>query len=206
MRLHELTPAPNPRRVRVFLAEKGVAIPSVQVDLFAGANRTPEFLKKNPSGKIPVLELDDGTCIAESIAICRYIEALHPEPNLFGRDPVEAAQIEMRNRQLEFELMGPVGIAWVNGPVLAQMAPGMFRQIPEALAGAEASIARFYQRIDNELASREFMGGDRFSVADITALCVTDFATDRVGVPRDPGLANLARWHAAVSARPSAKA
>src|SRR4029078_6463402 len=128
MRLHELTPAPNPRRVRIFLAEKGVRIPRVHVDVFAGANRTPEFLKKNPSGKIPVLELDDGTCIAESVAICRYFEALHPKPSLFGAPPKELGRIEMANRQLELELLSQVGVSWVNGPIVAQMAPGRFKQ------------------------------------------------------------------------------
>ncbi len=109
MKLYEMTGAPNPRRVRIFLAEKGITVPFVQVDMRKGEHKAAEFLKKNPSGKIPVLELDDGTCIAESVAICRYFEALHPKPSLFGATPKELGRIEMVNRQLEFELLGPIG-------------------------------------------------------------------------------------------------
>jgi glutathione S-transferase len=171
-----------------------------------GEHKRPEFLKKHPSGKIPVLELDDGTCIGESVAICRYFEAIQPEPNLFGRTPVELGVIEMHNRILELELLSQVGIAWVNGPVVAKMAPGRFTQIPEAKAQAEAAVQRFYARLDRELGAREYMAGDRYTIADITGLCVIDFAATLVGLPPDAGLVNLGRWHAAVSARPSARA
>ena len=205
VKLYEMTAAPNPRRVRVFLAEKGIKVPSVQVDLAKLEHKSPEFLKKNPSGRIPVLELDDGTCIAESIAICRYFEAIEPEPNLFGRSAVELATIEMHNRQLEFEMLAPIGAAWVNGPVVARMMPGR-KQIPEAKAQGEAATKAFYKRLDGELASRTFVAGSRFSVADITAMVVIDFATALVGLKPDATLVNLWRWHAAVSARPSAKA
>ena len=206
MMLYDATAAPNPRRVRVFLAEKGIEVPLVQVDMGQGEHKRPEFLKKHPSGKIPVLELDDGTCIGESVAICRYFEAIQPEPNLFGRTPVELGVIEMHNRILEFELLAQVGIAWVNGPIVAKMAPGRFTQIPEAKAQAEAAVKRFYARLDRELGVREFMAGDRYSIADITGLCVIDFAASLVGLPPGADLVNLGRWHAAVSARPSARA
>ena len=205
MRLLEMTAAPNPRRVRVFLAEKGIEVPFEQVDMRAGEHKTPEFLKKNPSGKIPVLELDDGTCIAESIAICRYFEALHPEPNLFGRSAVEIGIIDMYNRQLEFELFAAVGAAWVNGPIVAQMMPDRTPNEPAKAAG-EAAARNFYKRLDGQLAERAFMAGDRYTVADITALCVIDFATQLVDLKPDDGLSNLWRWHAEVSARPSAGA
>jgi glutathione S-transferase len=206
MKLYDATAAPNPRRVRVYLAEKGIEVPLVQVDMGQGEHKRPEFLKKHPSGKIPVLELDDGTCIGESVAICRYFEAIQPEPNLFGRTPVELGVIEMHNRILELELLSQVGIAWVNGPVVAKMAPGRFTQIPEAKAQAEAAVQRFYARLDRELGAREYMAGDRYTIADITGLCVIDFAATLVGLPPDAGLVNLGRWHAAVSARPSARA
>jgi len=206
MRLYDSTPAPNPRRVRVFLAEKGIDVPLVQVDMRQGEHKTPDFLHKNPSGKIPVLELDDGTCIGESVAICRYFEAVQPEPNLFGRTPVELGRIEMVNRQLELELLSQVGTSWVNGPVVAKLAAGRFKQIPEAKAQADAAVGRYYQRLDRELASRAFMAGARFTIADITALCVIDFAAALVGLRPDAGLDNLWRWHALVSARPSAGA
>lgn len=206
MLLYDSTAAPNPRRVRVFLAEKGIDVPMRQVDMRKGEHKSPEFLRKNPSGKIPVLELDDGTCIGESVAICRYFEAVQPEPNLFGRTPVELGRIEMTNRQLELELLSQVGTSWVNGPVVAQIAAGRFTQIPEAKTQSDAAVHRFYKRLDRELAGREFMAGARYTIADITALCVIDFAASLVGLPPDPELANLARWRTAVSARPSAAA
>jgi glutathione S-transferase len=206
MKLLEMTGAPNPRRVRVFLAEKGVEIPLVQVDMRSGEHKTPAFLEKNPSGKIPVLELDDGTYIAESIAICRYFEALHPQPNLFGATPVESARIEMINRQLEFELLGPVGQAWRNGPVVAAMAEGRFTQIPEAKTQGEGAANVFYERLDGELARQPFVAGERFTVADITAMVIVDFATQLVELKPDDKLSNLWRWHGEISARPSASA
>lgn len=196
--------APNPRRVRVFAAEKGIRIPSVTVDLRAGDHRKPEFLKKNPSGKIPVLELDDGTCIPESIAICRFLEAAHPEPNLFGRVALESAHIEAANRQLEFELLGPIGVVWRNSDFFAKAFPGR-RQIPDARAEAEDAVRAFYARLDGELADRAFLAGSRFTVADITGLCVIDFAREWIDLSPDPVLASLWRWHGEVSARPSAQ-
>ncbi len=206
MKLHELTAAPNPRRVRIFLAEKGITVPSVQVDLIKGEHKSPEFLEKNPSGKIPVLELDDGRCIAESVAICRYFEAVQPKPPLFGATPYEIGRIDMANRILEFELFAPLGAAWVNGPIVAQMAPGRFKQNPQAKEAGEAGVRNFYDRLDRELATHRYMADDAYSVADITALCLIDFATALVELKPDERLSNLWRWHDAVSSRPSAKA
>lgn len=206
MKLYDSTAAPNPRRVRVFLAEKGIEVPHVQVDMRKLEHKSAEFLAKNPSGKIPVLELDDGTCIGESVSICRYFEAVQPEPNLFGRTPVEIGRIDMANRQLEFELLSQVGTSWVNGPVVAKLAAGRFKQIPEAKAQSDAAVHRFYERLDRELARREYMAGERYSIADITALCVIDFARTLVELPPDAGLVNLWRWHTSVSSRPSARA
>jgi len=206
MKLYEMTAAPNPRRVRVFLAEKGITVPYVQVDLRAGEHKSPAFLAKNPSGKIPVLELDDGTCIAESVAICRYFEAIHPKPSLFGATPTELGRIEMANRQLEFELFNQVGVSWVNGPIVAQMAPGRFKQNLQAKETSDAAVRAFYERLDKELSSREYMADDRYSIADITALCTIDFASSLVDLKPADSLSNLWRWHSAVSSRPSAKA
>lgn len=208
MKLYDMTSAPNPRRVRMFIAEKGMEdqIESIQVDMMSGAHKQPDFLKMNPSGKIPVLELEDGRTIAESIAICRYLEAVRPEPNLMGRDPYELGRIEMFNRQLEFELLGPVGKAWVNGPVVARMAPGRFQQLPEVKAQGEAETRRFYQRLDRQLADMPYMAGDRFSVADISALCIIDFATSRVDLEPQKELGRVWEWHGRVSERPSARA
>jgi len=206
MKLYEMTAAPNPRRVRIFLAEKGITVPFVQVDMRKGEHKAPEFLKKNPSGKIPVLELDDGTCIAESVAICRYFEALHPKPSLFGATPKELGRIEMANRQLELELLGQVGVSWVNGPIVAQMAPGRFKQNLQAKESSDAAVRAFYKRLDAELANREYMADNAYSIADITGLVTIDFAGSLVDLKPDASLSNLWRWHAAVSSRPSAKA
>jgi glutathione S-transferase len=203
LKLYDYPPAPNPRRVRVYLAEKGIEVPRETVDLTKRANRTPAFLEKNPRGGIPVLELDDGTCIAESIAICRYFEALHPEPPLFGATPREVAEIEMWQRRIELGLLVPVGMVWVHGsPITARL----LRQIPEAAAQNRVVVARFLAWLDGELGGRPFVAGDRFTVPDITLLCTLDFATGLVGIELDPSLQGIARWHREVSARPSASA
>jgi glutathione S-transferase len=204
MKLYDYPGAPNPRRVRVFAAEKGIPLESVTVDLAARAHKSPEFLQKNPSGKIPVLELEDGTCIGESIAISRYLEALQPEPNLFGADPLETATIEMHHRHIELELLGQIGIAWVNGPIVAKM--GLVEPIEAARARSDGLVRQFYQRLDAALAGRGFIAGERFTIADITAMVAIDFATAMVELKPDPGLTHLWRWHAEVSARPSAGA
>ena len=208
MKLHEMTRAPNPRRVRIFIAEKKMEdqIEYVQVDMAAAAHKAPDFLRMNPSGKIPVLELDNGDTIAESIAICRYLESLQPEPNLMGETPYELGRIEMYNRHLEFELFSPVGKAWVNGPIVAQMAPGRFEQISRVKEQGETEARSFYERLDQQLAESPYMAGDRFTVADITALCIIDFASELVDLRPSEGLRKLWDWHARVSARPSAKA
>jgi glutathione S-transferase len=206
MKLYDVTAAPNPRRVRIFLAEKGITVPMVQVDMRKGEHKAADFMLKNPSGKVPVLELDDGTCIAESVAICRYFEALHPAPSLFGATPVALGRIEMANRQLEFELSAPIGAAWVNGPIVAQMAPGRFKQNPQAKETGEAAARSMYKRLDRELGQHQFMADDAYSIADITALCMIDFAAAMVDLKPDASLTNLWRWHADVASRPSAKA
>ena len=205
MKLYDYTPGPNPRRVRIFLAEKAIDVPLVQVDLRKGEHKALEYLRRNPSGKVPMLELDDGTCIAESVAICRYLEALQPAPRLFGRTPAQIGRIDMINRQLEFELLGPVGQAWVNGPIVSRMRPHR-TPIEQAKVEGEQNARRFYERLDGMLAEQSFMAGDEFSVADITALCVIDFAGALVELEPDAGLAHLWRWHRDVSGRPSAGA
>jgi glutathione S-transferase len=206
MKLYDMTRAPNPRRVRIFAAEKHIALELVPVDMAAGEHKQPDFLKKHPSGKIPVLETDDGECIGESIAICRYLEALHPEPNLFGATPYELGRIEMHNRILELEFWSQVGISWVNGPVVAQMAPGRFKQNPAAKEASDRNVHAFYGRLDRELGERSFLAGERFSVADITGLVGVDFASGPVGLPPADDLVNLRRWHRAMSQRASASA
>lgn len=205
MKLYDMTAAPNPRRVRIFVAEKGIEMEYQQVDMMAQEHKSPDFLKMNPSGKIPVLETDEGF-IAESVAICRYLEAVYPEPNLFGATPFELGRIEMHNRILELEMWSQIGVSWVNGPVVAKMAPGRFKQNPQAKEASDANVNAFYRRFDTELGSRDYAAGDRFTVADITALTGVDFASNSVGLKPDESLENLWAWHQRVSARPSASA
>ncbi|MEE8079625.1 MAG: glutathione S-transferase N-terminal domain-containing protein [Pseudomonadales bacterium] len=206
MKLYDFPGAPNPRRVRMFLAEKDVSVELVNVDLAGGEHRSAEFLKKNPSAKIPVLELDDGTCIAESVAICRYIEAEHPLPNLFGATAVELGLVEMGNRHIELELLSQIGISWVNGPIVARMAAGRFSQIPEAKVQSDERVRSYYARLDKELEATQYVAASRFSIADITALIAIDFASAMVDLKPEPELESLWRWHKLVSSRPSAQA
>nr|WP_070959879.1 glutathione S-transferase family protein [Hyphomonas sp. Mor2] len=204
MKLYDYPGAPNPRRVKIFAAEKGIELNLVLCDMRQRAHKTEAFLKKNPSGKIPVLELEDGRCIPESVAICRYLEAIQPEPNLFGRDAFEQASIEARHRHIEHEFWREVGISWVHGPIVAQL--GLIKTIPEAKVASDKNLASYYQRLDQELSQTPFIAGDRFTIADITLLTGVDFASTLVGVPPDEGLANLARWRKEVGDRPSVKA
>jgi glutathione S-transferase len=203
MKLYDYKAGPNPRRVRIYLAEKGVEIPLVNVDIMKREQKSPEFLKKNPIGSIPVLELDDGTCISESVAICRYIEEIHPEPSLFGRTPKEKAIVEMWLRRVELNFMMPVGMVWIHGhPLTAKL----IKQIPEAAEQNRKRVHMGYKLLDDQLSQTTFIAGDAYSVVDAVALGSLDFANGLVGVPYGDDLPNLKRWHDAVSARPSAQA
>mgnify|MGYP003677260274 FL=1 len=203
MILYDYPGGPNPRRVRIFLAEKGISVPMETVDILKRRNRQPDFLEKNPTGGIPILELDDGTCISESVAICRYFEELHPEPPLFGTGAKQRAIIEMWLRRVELNLMVPIGMVWVHGhPLTAKL----IRQIPEAAAQNRVRTAMGYRLLNDQLAENAFIAGDAYSVVDAVALATYDFGAGLVGVPPEDGLTHLARWHAAVSARPSATA
>lgn len=201
MKLYDFQGAPNPRRVKIFAAEKGLDLELVHCDMRQREHKTDAFLKKNPSGKIPVLELDDGRCIPESVAICRYLEAVQPDPNLFGRDAYELGFIEARNRHIEHEFWREVGISWVHGPIVAQM--GLITPIPDAKAASDKNVNAYYNRLDREFSETEFVAGDRFTIADISLLTGIDFAATLVGLPPDPGLTNLARWRADLAERPS---
>ena len=203
MKLYDSKMAPNPRRTRVFLAEKGISVPTEQVDMMKMEHRSPQYTAINPLQRMPALVLDDGTVITESIAICRYFEAVQPEPPLFGVGAKEVAQVEMWNRRCEINFMANVAA------VFRHLHPAMKDlEVPQVPAYAEAMRPRaleFIALLDKELAKREFIAGDRFSVADITALCTVDFMKpSRLAMPEHA--ANVKRWHAAVSARPSARA
>lgn len=203
MKLYDYKAGPNPRRVRIFLAEKGISVPLVHTDIVKREQKTPDFLTKNPIGSIPVLELDDGTCISESVAICRYFEELHPEPPLFGATPLEKAVIEMWLRRVELNFMVPVGMVWIHGhPLTARL----IKQIPEAAEQNRKRVHMAYKLLDDQLAENNFVAGSTYSVVDAVLLASLDFANGLVGVPYDTELTHLKRWHEAVSARPSAEA
>ena len=202
MKLYDFTLAPSPRRVRIFLAEKGIDVELVQVDIMRNANRTPEFYKKNPLGSLPILELDDGSCLSESVAICRYFEEIKPEPPLFGVGAREKAIVEMWNRRIELELFAPVGQIWSH---LSAVAEGRGRRLPEFGEIQKRAAIERIAWLDSELEDREFIAGDRYSIADITTLCMIDFART-VAIRVQPEQMNLARWNSKVSSRPSAKA
>jgi len=202
MKLYDDARAPNPRRVRMYLAEKGIDVPLVETSVATRANRTEEFKKINSLQQIPVLELDDGTCIAESLAICRYFEVLHPQPALFGETALEQAQVEMWNRRIEFQLLSTVGAYWRHCHEFTKALPG---RIEEAGLQGKERAEVIMQWLEGEIAGRDYIAGDKFTVADITALGVIDFGSF-VGVAIPDDAENLKAWHARVSARPSAKA
>jgi glutathione S-transferase len=200
--MYDFTLAPSPRRVRIFLAEKGIVVELVQVDIMRNANRTPEFYQRNPLGSLPILELEDGSCLSESVAICRYFEEIQPEPPLFGVDARAKAIVEMWNRRIELEIFAQVGHAWSH---LSKVSEGRGRRLPEfGEIQKRAAIDRIAW-LDAELKNREFIAGDKYSIADITTLCMIDFAR-AVDIRIQPGQTNLARWHSQVSSRPSANA
>jgi glutathione S-transferase len=195
--------APNPRRVRVFLAEKGIEVPLVPIDMGALEHRQDAVSSRNPLRRLPVLELDDGTIITESVAICRYFEELHPEPALFGKGALGKALVEMWQRRMEFNLMGCVAAAFRH--IHPAMKEWEVPQIPEWGEANKPKAVEFLRFLDGELAQREFIAGDTFSIADITGQIAVDFMKPaRIPVPEE--CANVLRWHKAVSSRPSASA
>ncbi len=203
MLLYDDTRAPNPRRVRIFLAEKGVAYDTIEVSIAAAANQTVDFKKKNPLQVLPVLELEDGKILRESMAICRYLEELHPEPNLMGTTPWERAVIEQWNRHAELELLLPIAQVFRN---TSKFWVGRIKQSPDFAAVMRELVLGRFEWLNHELANREYFAGDRFTVADITALCAIDFgkvSNLRLDAAAHP---HLVAWHARVSARPSTKA
>ncbi len=203
MKLYDGGRAVNPRRVRIFLAEKGIDVPIEPVDIATQQHRTDAFAAINPMRRLPALVLDDGTVIAESVAICRYFEALQPDPPLFGRGALEIAQVEMWNRRAEFNLMGPVTTVFQH--LHPFMKPLVNPQVPDWGEANKPRVFEFLRFLDGELANRPYIAGNNFTIADITALTAVDF----MKVPKIPlpdELTNVRRWHASVSARPSAAA
>ncbi len=203
MKLLETRMAPNPRRVRIFLAEKGIQVPTEELDLMKGELKTESFTNLNKLQKVPVLLLDDGTPICETMAICRYFEELHPEPALFGKGALGKATVEMWQRRMELGLMAAVTSAFRHlHPAMAN------HEVPQVAAWGEANKPRaldMLRILDEQLASNHYVAGDAYSVADITALVTMDFMKP-ARVQRPEGLVNVERWYKEVAARPSAKA
>lgn len=211
MKLYDAVWAPNPRRVRMFLAEKGVTLPTERVDLGTGAHLTPEFRAINPRGTVPVLVLDDGEALTDSVAICRYIEGLHPAPSLFGDDPLDSARVELWTRKVEQEGYAAIVYAFRNRSkfMVDRALPGFWPvampQIPELIARGEAMWGCFRDMLEARLAGRDWIATDRFSFADLTAFVALDFAVATRLASGDWPPA-IAAWHARVAARPSAAA
>jgi glutathione S-transferase len=203
MKLYDSNRAPSPRRVRIFLAEKGVKVELIPVDLAKMEQFGDAFTALNPMQRVPVLILDDGTPISEIMAICRYIEALHPEPNLLGKEAREIALIEMWNRRIEFNFYWPVSQAFRHlHPAMSE------REKPQVAAWGEANkpkVMEFARFLDSELGKRSHVAGDRFTVADITGYVTVDFMKlAKIELPAE--MKNVQRWHASIAARPSAAA
>jgi glutathione S-transferase len=203
MKLYDFGRAPNPRRVRIFLSEKSIKVPTEQIDLGKLQQRSEAYAAINPMQRVPALVLDDGTVIAESVAICRYFEGIQPEPALFGRGAVASALVEMWNRRAELHLLAPVS------SVFQHLHPAMKQMVsPQVAEWGEANKPRvfdFLKFLDGELKNEAYLAGTDFTIADITALVAIDFMrVSKMTVPDD--LANVRRWYEAVSARPSASA
>jgi glutathione S-transferase len=199
---NEANPAPNPRRVRIFLAEKAISIPLVHVPMREGAHKSAEFKVKNSLGQIPVLELDDGSTLSESVAICRYLEELNPEPRLFGSDPWQRAVVDMWIRRIELALANRIGAVWINTHKYTARLGTQYKDYGEAMRVRALEVMRW---LDGEIAGREFISSQQYSMADIVALTTIDFG-QFIGIEIPEDLERLRDWHKRVSSRPSAAA
>ncbi len=209
MKFYDSKTAPSPRRVRIFLAEKGLELDTVEVDLAAGEQFSDAYRKVNPDCVVPALELDDGTCLSEVTAICQYLDELHPQPALLGATPEERARVSMWQTKVEMQGLLAVMDALRNfaRSFKGRAVPGLpsHEQIPELAERGRRRALEFFVRLDEQLAANPYLAGDNFSVADIAAMVFVDFAKwVKVEIPKD--CANVRRWYAEVAARPSAAA
>jgi glutathione S-transferase len=196
-------PAPNPRRVRIFLAEKGVSIELVDVAIMKREHKSPEHLARNSLGQLPTLELDNGEMLSETVSICRYLESLYPDPPMFGRNALEQAQVDMWTRRVEFSVMTPVGMFWRHAhPFTAAVVVPQYKEFGES---NRAHYERALGWLDGELSGRQFLATNDYTIADICLLSTIDFAA-WIGLAIPDALANVRAWHDRVSARPSATA
>lgn len=206
MKFYDFRTAPSPKKVRLFIAEKGLEVPTVQVDLRALAQQEPAFLARNPGATVPVLELDDGTCLTESLAICHYLERLQPEPNLMGADAREQALVLMWNDILTFEGYLALQESLRNGHEAfkgrALPGPVAYEQIPALAERGRRRAAIFFDRLETRLRDGEFVAGGRFTYADIVAYVYVGFAPRATGADPLEGRPALKEWTAAVAARP----
>lgn len=208
MKIYDWHIAPNPRRLHIFVAEKGLDIPLVEVGTEA-LTLSDEYRSRYPHAMVPMLELDDGTCIGEAMAIARYLEELYPDPPLFGTTPIERATIDMWEKRANEEGMLAASELFRNtAPTFADRGlPGSAQpipQIPELTVRAKERMGRFYKKFNGQLATNRYVAGDRYSVADITTLCAIDFGKwSDLDIPSE--CTHLRRWYDEVSARPSAK-
>ena len=203
MKLYDLPASPNTRRVRIFIAEKNLEIEMIPIDMMSGENKTEEYLAKNPLGRMPLLELDDGTCIAESIAICRYLENEFPDPPLFGTTSLEKAMIEMWQRRMEFQFLNPLIDIFRN---THEMWKDRIVQIPQVAVIASEGVKEQRVWLNQELEGKEYIAGDGYSVADITAQCAFVMGKAAVGIRIPEDLSNLDAWWSRVTSRPTARA
>ena len=210
MKFYDFPTAPSPRKVRLFIAEKGLTIPTVIVDLRARVQQQPEFLAKNPGGTVPVLELDDGTCLTESLAICHYLEQLHPKPNLLGADAKEQALVLMWNDIQIFEGYTAIQDVLRNTHVAfkgrAVGGPVSYEQIPALADRGRQRAETFFDRLEARLANSRFIASERFTYADIAGFVYLGFAVRSLGSDPSETRPELKRWSEDVAARPAIKA
>ncbi|HAD71777.1 MAG: glutathione S-transferase family protein [Gammaproteobacteria bacterium] len=203
MKLYDLPPSPNARRVRIFIAEKGLEIPIVPVNMMTGENQSEDYLAKNSLGKMPLLELDDGTCIAESAAICRYLEEMNPNPPLMGRNPLERALVEMWHRRMELEFLIPMITIFLH---TGEMWKDRVTQIPQVAETGILNVKERMEWLDRELDGKEFITGEDYTVADIAAQCAFVMGKAALGLRIAEDQLNLSNWFTRVSSRPTARA
>ncbi len=203
MKLYDLPPSPNARRVRIFIAEKGLEIPIVPVNMMTGENQSEGYLAKNSLGKMPLLELDDGTCIAESAAICRYLEEMNPNPPLMGRNPLEKALVEMWHRRMELEFLIPMITIFLH---TGEMWKDRVTQIPQVAETGILNVKERMEWLDRELDGKEFITGEDYTVADIAAQCAFVMGKAALGLRIAEDQLNLSNWFTRVSSRPTARA
>lgn len=194
---------PNPRAMRMFLAEKGITIPTSNIDMLAAENRKPPFTDRNPGGQVPALELDNGKCIGETVAIFEFLEEKHPTPPLIGATPEERAEARQWQRRVELQITEHLynGFRYSEG---LEMFKDRMRVLPEASAGLKAIVQDKLKWLDQLLEGKNYIAGDRFTVADIILYCALDFGAS-VKQPLDPSLKNVNAWFNRVGSRPSAK-